>query len=446
MPRTYFATTSVALLLCTGHAALSQTPPSDQTPNTPPANHAVTQTITQVIELPATPREKKQRLRLWQDYLSQIVAKKKATLFFDVPADVQPPTIVVAKSSGTAAMKTLALGTRHTWQQINGVQTFARTNGDFTQAGINKAFAWVHGLQGDKKAALLSGKMGISQLSPDDRNLVLRLVSTTDKETALALSDAGNNVGLGITFNPSLEYTDPKTGEKKEITLRTNNFAKVDVPSTAPTDAPDTLSSKLDAAPEGELNFGKGAVKTLKEITTQAHDTFGVFYVVDDRVAENDYFVSGNYSQKDFEEILKRVTTVPPVVALPPKAAAAKMLSEYQDAFAGTSVDVTGFRGDIARGTDDLNAMRSQYGDKETIPANDFLQGRTVSVSDLAANRPGLAAHLATLGVPPGARVTLHASLLLAIKAEGWHPIEGTFTVGGQPASGSSPNQALFGL
>ena len=65
------------------------------------------------------------------------------------------------------------------------------------------------------------------------------------------------------------------------------------------------------------------------------------------------------------------------------KEAADAAFAEYQNAFADKEVDFTAFRSMLlsVNGSADRDALNTRYGDKEALPARDFLERRIMSVS-----------------------------------------------------------------
>lgn len=64
---------------------------------------------------------------------------------------------------------------------------------------------------------------------------------------------------------------------------------------------------------QGELDFGPGQIRTLREIRMLAWQEFGRNLSIDRRLEEEAYFISGGYSFETFRRVFERVTKTEPV-------------------------------------------------------------------------------------------------------------------------------------
>jgi hypothetical protein len=440
------------VLLASSVCAQTESPqntPAQTQDTPPPANPVtVTSTSTTTVDVDKDPALKRE-LKAWTETLMQVTKQENTCLFFDLAPEDIPPNVSYERPAGTRAMKALAVATRRTWKQMDGVQTFTRAQDPTNPIGgisdVNQVIAWIASLSPSQKTALIKGELSFDQLDPQSRLLMSRVAGRIP-DMSFVLLEKGDAVGTCLELAPKITYTDPRTGLRvtSEIGGRVHH---VKIPASGKP----TPFEPLDPADPGPLDFGKGAVMTLTTLVGKAQAAFHVHYTpVDGRVAKNWYFVSGLLTQKAFEDVVAQATTIPPLrrrFINPVDQAAARALLD-DPAFLDQQIDVTDLRNRLMM-TDsrEMDALDSRYGPTETLSPQDFLSGKTVTVAELTDGKPGLAAYLTGMGLTPDTPLTLSASPALVIEADGDHPASGSSgTLNGQPVIVTSPNETDAGL
>lgn len=392
-------------------------------------------------------KETERKLRIWTWSLSQIAAREKANLFVDVSLDSTPPYAGYDKPCGVAAMKALARAVKRTWKQIDGIQTFSRMGVWSQKEEIAAALSWVNSLTPEHFSELMGGTITLDQLDESQQDLMQSL-NGWEPDMNFALLGKSQTQQIRLTLSPKVQYRDPQTGELKTISLPCRPERALSGKAAKPSEPTHALGS-----PEvGELDFGKGVTLSLTNIVDKAQKAYSVRYIVDERVANTWYFVSGRYSRKGFEQALANVSMVPPVrlmqTARSDRHGDLAALRERLKGEGKQKLDVTRLRDNIQkRGSDDIDLLNQKYGKKEEMESEDFLQGKTVRCSDLCQGKPGLTAYFENNGLKPDTLLTLSADFVLAIQSEGKHLMSNGYSeVDGQPVPTYALNETLIGL
>jgi hypothetical protein len=393
-------------------------------------------------------REIKRKVRAWRWTLSQISKREKATMFFDVPLDRTPPNIAYDRPFGARTMTAIADSADRRWKQINGIQTFARSQTRKSQEEVTEALKWLATLPDDQFNRLYAGKSTLADLDPQTQDL-MRGLAGWEPDMSFALLGKSDATQVRLIVGPKFSYTDPKTGAAKQMTIPMGLKPADPKPNPGVGRAPE--AQPLDKPTDGPLKFNEGEILQLSEIAARAADAFHVAYAVDARIAENRYFISGSYTKTDFEAVLEKVTTVPPVRVRPPHPDHASELALLRSRILGTdhgTVDVSILRGGIRfKGSEDLGAFNQKYGATEELSATDFLQQKSMMASDLCQGKPGLALFFERIGVAPNTMLSLDANFGLGFQTSGIHVASrGSATIDGQPAPLYGPNEIMIGL
>lgn len=394
-----------------------------------------------------------EKVRSWQEVLSGVAQKENAALFFDVTPNQSPPFMKYSGPRGAAAMRMLAMATGRTWRQLNGVQTFSRNGRSFATdyyPALERVIAWVRSLNPTDREALLNGTLHMSQIEPETRDNLIRIVGLQDPAMYFVLLDEGDNASIRLHIVPSLQYVHPKLGKLHSTTLFPDPvFSQAkDVPVAG--NVPEPAAEPLGQPAAGPLDFGKGSILDLRRILQMAGDAFGVTYRFDGRVAENLYFVSGRLTRPAFEDALRQVTTVEPAQPKTPQQGEPRNIRPSADAPLLRTVLNGGLQGQFPNGIVDLNWTRerlvlqslqalhaktgvagsadvdrefkrltAQFGPTESMSIQDFLDGKQYTVAQLGQGRPGLRAELVNRGLQPDTMTTLRVGLILEIQNTG---------------------------
>ncbi len=374
----------------------------------------------------------KARLARWKAALAQVCKTENAAILFDIPLDLNPPNTRYGKQFGGYAMLALADSTGREWRQLSGVQTFSAARPHANVKQVTEALNWINTLPENEFKRLLVGSTAISDLDPDVGKLI-RQMGAWEPDMGFALLDHGQDAQIRVQVSPRIRFTDPKTGSERTLPIpvhyprgkRDGSIQKA-------------ITSPLDPAPKGKLDFGTGSILKLGELAFQAGVTFKVKYAVDARIADNRYFVSGSYDEPSFTKALEAAATVPPVVidrgTKPDRKSDLALLRSRILGTGGSKLDFTSLRDRLGlTNSSQYDLLNQQFGASEQMDASAFLNGTTMSASDLDKGMPGLTAFLQSMGVPQNAVLTLDTDIILSIQADGQHLMSnGSYTVDGQ--------------
>jgi hypothetical protein len=86
-------------------------------------------------------------------------------------------------------------------------------------------------------------------------------------------------------------------------------------PAPVPLVYPDVPSGPPagSGVPKGELNFGQGEVRTLRDFCLLAWGTFGRTVAIDRRLQDEEYFISGGFDFETFRQVIERINKTEPV-------------------------------------------------------------------------------------------------------------------------------------
>lgn len=389
----------------------------------------------------------KAKIRIWGWTLTQIAKREGATMFVDVPLDLDPPNITYDKPYGVAAMMALANSSDRVWKETASVQTFTRSAVRKSTAQVTAALEWLGVLPDDEFGRLLGGEVALSDLDPQTRDIMLGLAGW-EPDMSFTLLGKLDSTQVQLRMCPKVRFTDPKTGAPKD--LRISSYPKRN--ALKPRNAGiDLTYGPLDKPTSGALKFGTGEILTLLEVVRRAGDVFHITYEVDSRVGENRYFLSGSYNKEVFEEVLSKVSTVPQVRVKQLKPDRAGNLALVRSRILGRehgTLDVTRLRDPLQfRGSDEIEQFNQKYGSSEELSANDFLGGKSMLASDLCMGMPGLSLFLQQQGIAPNTMLNLDVDFALDFQAPGNHIVShGYGVVDGEKVPMWAPNQSAIML
>jgi len=380
------------------------------------------------------------RQKYWFDALSFVAKTEHTPLFFDVDLDSNPPYFDYKGAKGASAMKMLARATNHRWRQIQGIQTFDRVsvldlhdinNEAFFQG---RALDWLQTLSHDEIDRLIDGKMSLGEIDPQFYDSLTNLMMFMHPHMASLLMDPDRSFGVELYMEPILEFTNAKTGQRSWTNL-TVLQPKVTIPKgagRAGSGQPTTEImrpafqnySPLEASdPNGTLDFGGGSVLQLSEILDKAARAFKVrYYQVDHRVSGNWYFISGRYTQPEFDAAVAAVTEISPPTPEP----------DYQRIFKqGVKDALDNECGDLLnRKMAWMDPVSWKNYDIPVSPAQ-VVAGDTLTAQDFAGNNPALLAVLGRSGITPSTMVTLRPGLGFEVDTGGMSDVPGTGAIEG---------------
>lgn len=345
-------------------------------------------------------------------------------------------------------MQTLANVTERTWKQIDGIQTFSRIVAanppDHYENNVVKILEWTKSLAPDQRKLLLSGWLRLEQTPPDIHKSLLDLSDVVMPNTAFYFLNTNTRFSFSLEFVPRIAYIDPKTGHQFFVNLQLDSDSQkptfeISVPRIESLEKPDT----------GSLDFGDGMILSARQLLEKAATVFKKRSVIDGRITQSNYFVSGHLTQQAFEKAMQTMLTVAPVQtrliqehkqnANTPQAASRSLYDdlrqkEWKD-LENQQVDTTWLRSknwmrDIAIGATDgaeirrrqevaetqLANLAEEYGATEQLPLKDFLEHKKTTVAALSIGRPGLAAELKKAGLSSDTPVTLQPGMALKLE------------------------------
>ena len=375
-------------------------------------------------------------------------------MLFDVRDYGDPPTADYTGALGAGSMKALAFTCLRAWKQVREVQAFSRVGVGQVRDDVDSLIAWIASLSDAEFRDLLAGRMVLADLDTAARRPVDGVISANPDMSYVFL---GNEDVTRVSLKPSLAmtYTDAASGATKCVQFEQyGHMRSPNVPAEPDLvrRGPRARALPLDAAPTGDLDFGKGEILTLHEIAGRAGRAFGAAYDVDGRIARSNYFVSGKYDAASFDEALEYVTAVP---GAKPRTTAKDVSGEIERIKAmyrrlgPKGIDTTGLRYEMpASVLPQLNAIAAKYGAAEQLDTSGFFAQQTAPAAKLADGMPGFASFLQTSGVRPDTVLALDFTLVLVISCPGLHA-SSTFSYsinGGPQTPGVVSNVATMQL
>lgn len=399
------------ILLTIASFILSQGSPPAQEPQLPSYRPHV-----------ATPEELAAIYENWESALITICeAEGIAAMVFDIePAyqHVDPWT----ERYGAEAMRLLGYGAKRRWLQIDGVQVFTRVGFDYRATRSTDALLSIlASLDEESLQRLGSEGLSLGELgSMGDRMLPYL---AWDPPMARILLDRGPNVQVQAKFAPQFEYRNPKTGR-----VVTDQLGTVDTgPPWSQGKVPSHPREPVPYEPHrpGPLDFGPGKVITLREFKAKAQAAFGTVYEIDARLMTAPVFVRGSMSKDTFDNVYQEIASAQHPVEVRP-VPQDDLLQELLETKAAS----------LAQGAKD-----ELWG----LSPDDFIEGRTMTVGDLARLDPSIGEYLDSVGLSPTDQVRLKPGLIFTFDAGGTRTV-GFADAGGKRIEYGASNRIRLGI
>ncbi|RME20939.1 MAG: hypothetical protein D6800_12650 [Candidatus Zixiibacteriota bacterium] len=370
----------------------------------------------------ATPEELTTIYRDWEEALRKICDTEGiAAMVFDIEPTyqhVEPWT----KRYGAEAMRLLGYGAKRRWVQIDGVQVFTRVGFDYRATRSTETLlALLAGLDEESLKRLSSEGLSLGDLGSMGDAMLPYLA--WDPAMAKILLDRGPNVQVQAQFAPQFAYRDPKTGR-----VVTDQLGFVDTgPPWSQSNVPSQPREPVPYEPHrpGPLDFGPGKVMTLREFKAKAQAVFGTVYEIDARLMTAPVFVRGSMSKETFEKVYQEVASAQHPVEIRP-VSQDDLLRELLETKAGSLAQ---------------DAKDKLWG----LSPDDFIQGKTMTVGELAKLDPSISEYMESLGLSPSDQVQLKPGVIFTFDAGGTRTI-GFANAGGKRIYYGASNRIRLGI
>lgn len=228
-------------------------------------------------------------------------------------------------------------------------------------------------------------------------------------------------------FAPQFEYTNPKTGAS-----RVDQLGSMDANRPPRMSVPESGADRRTPIPyephkPGPLDFGLGKVMTLQEFKLAAEKQFATVYEIDGRLMSSPVFVRGSMTKETFGKVYREVASAQhPLEAEPAPTQQEPSLAELLGTTASALAEAS---------AEDL------YG----LKPDDFINGRTMTVGQLAALDPSIREQLAGLGLGPSDQVRLKPGVIFIFDAGGSRTV-GFSDAGGKRIEYAASNRIRLGV
>jgi len=362
-------------------------------------------------------QERAARKVKWEHALQPIARREGASLFFDVNLALPPPIMQEDRPYGTLAMRRLGELMKRRWRQIDGIQVFTRSDeNDPTDYRYfdEHILDWLQSLSPQDRTALTQGKLPLSRVDPVTRESIVSWAINLNPGMAATFLERGDEAGLGMAFNPTIEWQDLKTGEHRWWTIELSRPSVTlagGSSGAAPAAFPSEAPRALDRPAPGQLDFGPGQVLELKDILKRAEAVYGIRYNSDLRLAHATFFVNGRFSRATLADVLKAATAVLP---------AAESTSHHGD---WGATRIASLLTDDFPGLLQDPLMYQPHPDDPAVPlpisSSAFQEQQTATVAEIAGITP-LLQELERLGLTPDSVVDLRPAFVFYVGAGGW--------------------------
>ena len=285
-----------------------------------------------------------------------------------------------------------------------------------TERGV----AWLASLSAEEAKVLAGDGMRIQDMSEQGQRFAAQLTSTMVPGMLPLFLSEPNNVEVSLTIQPTVVFTGPN-GKEKTVPIFTRRSSPDNGPPLSPLDGPKLRLEpiRLDAAPNGPLDFGDGQVRTLFEILEVAREVFGRRFSYDHKLREAKYFVRGKFDEPSLLESLRLVA-----IASPPERAisaveARAILKRALEAGLAPLLEAASKDDPAVKGAAEL------YGKDST------------TVKDALKLVPSMESYLRGFGLNPGDKLQFRFGIMIEINAAGFSELPGSSSlIGGKPAGG----------
>jgi hypothetical protein len=304
------------------------------------------------------------------------------------------------KPHGVVGMRLLASATDTFWEQIDGVQVFSAVGERETAFGVT--FLDALSALGPADIERMANGKGTLEMFGPRMDAVAEKVAV-DSAMAQVLLERGSSASVAVQFYPHIRYRDPASGQVKRMGLASQGESE---PFFTPEKEGQPLYPYLPLdkpSGRGDLDFGEGKVMTLLDLNQAARKAFGAEYYIDGRLAQTPLFVRGRMDQATFEKVYLKVGAATPPVRKPDRE---KVRREQLI--------------ELLRENPELLKGWSGPGD---LKAEDALNARTLTASDLIAADPSLAMRFDAYGIPRDAIVEMEPGLLFIFDPGGFRDV-----------------------
>ncbi len=260
-----------------------------------------------------------------EKYLQSYASAESVSLFIDLPKEVKSMRVARPKQ-GMWSMIYLSAMLQREWRSTEQVQVFARrqrTQPSLAMDAQLDVLQILNKLSDDDLEQAMGEGINFGKLAPQDRAKILGrsynwpgLTQTSlydfPEETFEAFQDPASRTRLQLKGLHKYVATGPNGKRVEAYSSSSIDFNTDHSPYAEPRPVTQDSISLEPAPADGELDFSKGEIVTVRELLTRASVTFKRQYRVDERTFENEIFVCGKFTRERFEACSKVVLALEP--------------------------------------------------------------------------------------------------------------------------------------
>lgn len=262
------------------------------------------------------------------------------------------------------------------WRQLDGTQVFVPRPRSSRRTAETTAIMHrlAEALARSHPETLRNG-ISFAHLSESEMRDIFTIMNRVDPGLApiVAAGMAGTNVRFRM--RPLVKYWDPQTNQELIRALPDNEIYGHEQARELVTKGVEAPTGRPLATPRaGPLDLSEGLVLTLRVLVEKAEAAFGVPYLLDSRLSKDYVFVRGRFDRADFRAALNAYTAVSPV-------------REHEEGKESPET-VDALLKDVLRSLLDIDGTTHKVSDN--VSADDWLNRRSLSVAQLAKDKPEL--------------------------------------------------------
>lgn len=358
----------------------------------------------------------------WEKILKEALAPFPCSLAIDMPGEeLRPRSLPSGKAPDQQALERLSWLLDRDLVPCGGAWAMKRPWVDVTRYGSTTSallMEWLMGIDAKELSKLFRGGSSFASLSPEGKKACANIAGSNGGVSALI--SQGQAVGVKGFFQRRMVLTHPSTGERLNLEIERLPESLPEPPDEdVPVNRP--IALKPDTGP---FDFGEGRVLALHEVERLVRDKSKTTLLFDPRLNGNKIFLKGKFSEEGILKALESIAAARPVERRPWKRP--NRLNLLKQMFQGPLKDL-------------LDQEVKQTRDK------DFLEGKEVTLADLAESYPGAAAYAKSYGLPMDMKVQLSFGVGVVLHAPGSaESINGRGWRNGVPVPALEPNRTGF--
>ncbi len=216
-------------------------------------------------------------------------------------------------SMGDVGMGALAASLGCAITQIKGAHVMRKVTSQF-EYDRNELGRWLAGISSEQVSAMIGEGLSLASLQPGKANAAIEMTGTSSSNSMYYIQ--GNLETARVFMTPILAISYSKNGKFTEVQFGNRTEYPHDE-KAASFPAEKAPKQQFPKPVPGDLNFGRGDIYSIGHLAKLAYGKFGKFYRFDERFANNVYFISGSYSEAEFQEIFDYLVDLKPQPELP---------------------------------------------------------------------------------------------------------------------------------